>query len=226
VRGKWWIGLVAGCLELGLAACAGDDADDHVHSDAGSAATPDRPEAKEERSAISPSCVPPADCLAIRSSFVNVGVCCSETLRCGFDLSILDGIGGAEGFDFDPSKPCWPRSDVFVEFDGLAERRVAAASGPDILTTPDCKGRVVVNTQLAGCCLPSDACGYSTHLAASAFAVLAGNKNDPFTGPECVSASELNAQLAASELAAWAYVPAAQGSCDYAAIDARLPPLD
>lgn len=61
--------VIMSCLTF--AACGGD---------APAPATMERP------SAISVACVPPPDCLPI-VSLVNIDVCCSDTLRCGFDLS-------------------------------------------------------------------------------------------------------------------------------------------
>ena len=44
-----------------------------------------------------------------------------------------------------------------------------------------------------------------------------------FARAACWTASELNSELTANDLAAWAYVPEASGSCDYAALSAALP---
>jgi hypothetical protein len=203
--------LAAGCAVL--AACGGGDAR--------------ASETLEQPSAISAACVPPPDCLPI-VSLVNIDVCCSDTLRCGFDLSStaalepmypeLTGV-----LDVDPDKPCWPRSQIYLKLPSSRAARVAVDGGPDVLIAPSCQSRVFAATPLPGCCLPDDSCGYDTHFARNTFEELSGTGAHPaFAEPRCWSASELNAQLEANGLAAWAYVPDASGECDYAALSAAL----
>jgi len=205
-----------GFVVLVLAACGGDDND----------ADEREPEVLEQPSAISPTCEPPPDCLPI-VSLINIGVCCSDTLRCGFDLSPVAAVGPMypelKGvFEVDPEKPCVPRSQAFLELPRPEPTRIVVDAGPDVLITPSCTGRGFTTTPLAGCCLPNNACGYDTHLVRSTFVALSKASDVAFTQPECLTASELNAQLTANGLAAWAYLPAATGTCDYAALDAML----
>jgi hypothetical protein len=189
------------------------------------ASTPDA----EQRSAVDPSCVPPPDCLPI-VNLINVGVCCSDTLRCGWDVTDFAKAAAMEPqldtLGFDLATACWPRGDLYYEVPAPPEKRVAAASG-DILLAADCTSRSFAGSLLAGCCLPDDTCGFSTQGALSAFKALLmqGDEPEPFTSAECVTPKELNAQLADSKLVAWAHVPASKGKCDYAALDAKLPPL-
>jgi hypothetical protein len=208
-------------LALQAAACGEERAP------AGPEARPDSgTEQPEQPSAISSTCVLPADCLPIVSPFVNIGVCCGEELRCGFDFSIVEGNIEPEVaafLGFDEEKPCWPRSKVFFEQPGSPEERVPTPSGTDILVTPACTSRNAANTPLIGCCLPGNVCGVSTHDATSAFSALSEGADEPFTKAECVTPEELNAQLAASVLAAFAHIPPSSGTCDYQDLDARLP---
>jgi hypothetical protein len=125
-------------------------------------------------------------------------------------------------FDVESGKPCWPRSQVFLELPSPEPARIAVDGGQDVLITQSCTGRGFTTTPLAGCCLPNNTCGYDTHIARSTFVALSKASSIGFTQPECLTASELNAQLAANGLAAWAYLPAATGTCDYAALDAML----
>jgi hypothetical protein len=184
-------------------------------------------DAAEQPSAISASCELPADCLPI-TSLVEVGVCCSQTLRCGFDLSPLAAVASMYpelmgSFDVEPDKPCWPRAKFFVELPRSAATRIPVEGGADILVTPDCQGRAFTTTPLPGCCLPGGSCGYATHLARHTFNELSVNTaEEAFTHAQCLTASDLNAQLRANDLAAWAYLPPASGRCDFAALDAAL----
>lgn len=182
---------------------------------------------EEEPSAISTSCTPPPDCLPI-VALVNIDVCCSDTLRCGFDLTPVAAIAPmypeiAGVLDLDPAKPCWPRSKLYRELPSSAAERVRVEDGADVLIAPSCQGRLFTATPLPGCCMPDDTCGYDTHLARNTFHELARASEAAFEHPECLSASALNAELKANDLAAWAYVPAASGTCDYQALDALLP---
>jgi hypothetical protein len=187
-------------------------------------------EVLEHASVVDPSCVPPPDCLPIKN-FINIGVCCSETLRCGWDLTDFVQVAAMspDAFDLfglDAAAPCSPRGAIFFEAPPQPEKRVKGA-GDDILITPDCTARNFANSLLSGCCLPNDSCGLSTAGSMSVFVALLREdfEREPFTFAECVSPRALNAQLADSALAAWAYVPPSKGKCDYVALAARLPPV-
>lgn len=201
---------------LALAACGGDDE---------SVNEPDA-EAREQPSVISATCQPPPDCLPI-VSLINIGVCCSDTLRCGLDLSPIAAVAPmypelAGMFELDPTKPCTPRSRIFAEVSSAQPKRIAVDGGVDVLIAPTCQGRLFTATPMAGCCLSNNTCGYDTHLANATFRELAGAAPGTFGVAQCVTATELNAKLAANGLAAWSHVPKANGSCDYATLDAAL----
>lgn len=213
-------------------ACGDDTAEPAKSRDAGLEEAKDAAMPAEKASAIDPSCAPPPDCLPIQN-LINIDACCSETLRCGWDISDVvrnasmypDQAAALASFDIDADKPCVPRGVLFFEAPSQPAKRVPAPGG-DILLTPDCTSRTIANSLLAGCCLPDDTCGLSTQGALSAFkALLAhvqGDPTEPFTSPECVSPKALNAQLADSKLEAWAFIPASEGACSYAALDAML----
>jgi hypothetical protein len=187
-------------------------------------------EVTEHASVIDPSCVPSADCLPIRN-FINIDVCCSETLQCGWDLTDFAEIAAMypdayASFGLNAAAPCSPRGAIFFEAAPQPEKRVAGA-GDDILITPNCTARNFANSLLGGCCLPDGSCGLSTAGSMSVFVALLREdfEREPFTFAECVLPKVLNAQLADSVLAPWAFLPPSKGRCDYAALAARLPPL-
>jgi hypothetical protein len=72
--------------------------------------------------------------------------------------------------------------------------------------------------------MPNNQCGISTDEIAGTFEVLLEGESAPFSKPECLSAQDLNAQLASSKLSAFARIPATEGSaCDHAALAEALP---
>ena len=233
--------LVASFLLLGMPACNGDatkpthngpqqDADDGNPSDGGEMASDGGIE-KEQASAVSSTCTLPADCKPIALPLA-MNVCCSETLRCGFDFTPLifmyEAIklsGDADHVypaDFDPAKPCLPRSTIFLDYASTTEERVKNENGEDILITPACLGRQIATLYYPGCCMPSGACGLSTHMTADSLKIFVNQADEPFTHLECVSAFELNAQIRESLMSPTAYFPETTGSCDYAEIEGRL----
>ena len=197
---------------LTLAACGSDEPSTEI---------------EEQPSEISPTCKPPPDCLPI-TSLIDVGVCCSDTLRCGLDVSPIVASAPmypelAALFEIDPAKPCWPRAKLFIQWPTREPSRVDVEDGDDVLITPRCQGRLVTSTPMPGCCRPDDTCGYDTHLVRNTFNALTGGASVPgFSQPECLRANELNARLRDHELEAFAYVPEATGSCEYARLAAEL----
>jgi len=182
--------------------------------------------AVEQPSAIANACVPPADCLPI-VSLINIGVCCSESLRCGFDLSPLAAIAPmypelAQTLAIEPDKACWPRSKIFLEVPSSESQRIAVEGGTDVLVARTCTTRAFTSVSLHGCCLPDNHCGYDTHVARSTFKALQPAGAAGFQQAECLSAAALNARLEDNGLAAFAHLPAATGECDYAELDAAL----
>ena len=217
--------LLASCTkssgDTGLDGSSG--ASSSASADAGQ--PPNEPE--EQASAISPTCEPPPDCLPI-VSLINLGVCCSETLRCGIDVSPVAGVapmypGLANRFQLDPAMPCWPRAQLFFEVPTPEPRRIDVGDGEDVLIAPSCPGRLVTTTQMLGCCRPDNTCGYDTDLVRNTFDALSkGASAEALSKPECLNATELNTRLRDNELEAFAYIPESAGHCDYAALDAEL----
>lgn len=222
-----WVFALSACVHHSHDASAANEA-----ADAGvveDAAVVEQP--VEHASVVDPSCIPPDDCLP-PNNFAEFKSCCSDTLRCGWDVGQL-----AEVFAMDPEDygrfglrvetPCAPRSALFFELAPQAEQRVPGAGAGDILITPECTTRAFANALLPGCCLPDDTCGLSTTVGKDVFVTLLRNDfvRAPFTFNECVTWKQLNDQLAATALAPWAFVPPSKGKCNYAALDARLPPL-
>lgn len=201
--------------------CGGDD------PPAPTTSTQPHAKPEEQSSAISPTCEPPPDCLPI-VSLINLDVCCSETLRCGLDVSPLTLLAPmypdlASRFEIDPAKPCWPRDRLFFEVPTPEATRIEVDDGADVLLAPSCAGRLVTTTQMLGCCRPDNTCGYDTSLVVNTFNALSkGASADALSKPECLSASELNARLRDNQLEAFAYVPSSAGECDYATLDASL----
>lgn len=207
------------------AGAGGSPGDAQGSSGTSGARPPTEPE--EQPSEISPTCEPPPDCLPI-VSLLNLGVCCSETLRCGIDVSPVAAVAPmhpelAATFGVDPEKPCWPRARLFLEVPTPETLRIEVDDGEDVLIAPSCGGRLVTTTQMLGCCRRDNTCGYDTHLVRGTFhALSSGASAEAFSSAECLNATELNARLRDSELEAFAHVPPSTGDCDYAALDAAL----
>ena len=179
-------------------------------------------------------CVRPAGCNDIRTDFFMVNACCTKEVACGVDASfakvewnetpkeVRDMLYPA---DFDPFKePCIASGRLFRPFPSLLpEGRVKAERGKDILITSSCGSRALNGFLMPGCCLPNNECGLSNHWIISDLRIL----SDPgaeMRNTQCMSASEINRQLRDTRLALFADMPPLGGSCDYAALDARLPP--
>jgi hypothetical protein len=117
---------------------------------------------------------------------------------------------------------CAPESFFFGPQEGLNEERFESEGVPDILIASTCSSFHIVAFTLAGCCLPDNTCGLSTHSYGLMFARTVDDLDAPFSRPECVPAEVLNEQFRASKLSSVARLTGG-GTCNYAEIDARQP---
>lgn len=214
---------------LSCVGCGGTEND----APPGSGSEQVRGDAAAEESARKPAtrtCRPEKSCKSVLTSVFTLEACCTEEVECGFDLthpedlrsSVLAAFGVPE--DANAEERCVERSRYFLTFPSDAEERVATGRGEDLLVTRDCESSSMLSVSFAGCCLPNDRCGISTYLIHDTLAVLAEDPQAPFAQLECVSVAEMNRQLSESILAGFAHLPQTEGSCDYAALAARLPP--
>jgi len=179
-------------------------------------------------------CSLPTSCKSVSTLVFQLEACCLGTNECGYDLvyppelreaffgphNEVDATAGPDG------SFCSPAANIFKKVMPEPEQRVAATSGADILITPACESRALAAFILPGCCMPSGTCGVSTHLTAEILAGLViGLRPPPFTSIQCTSVAEINTQFRATNLAGFGQLPEESGSCDYADLSARLPPL-
>lgn len=175
------------------------------------------------------------DCKDLNTSYFQYPACCSPNVACGYQISYDDAFFEVYPqardvlFDLasdDPEGKCVPDRYVFPEKPGTYDHRVEV-EGPiedDVLVAKECESRGFWVFTMPGCCMPDNRCGISTDEVAPTFEVLLDGATAPFAKPECVTADELNAQLKASPLAAFARIPATSGApCDFAALSEALP---
>lgn len=178
------------------------------------------------------SCTVQSDCPDIDVNFFSAKACCTPLYACGYELPKADDITlqlfpqisefAAMHTQGDPSGRCANASLFFGARPGLYEHRVELEDGGEILITPDCMSYTLAAFILPGCCLPDNSCGLSTDESYPTLEVLNDGAPAPFTRPECVPAQTLNQQLRESaRLGAFARTTAS-GTCDYAALSARL----
>ena len=180
------------------------------------------------------TCTLPSDCVDFTLLDMTTKACCSSSVACGYELPELDDMAKmdfpgtedliAELTAGDPNGRCAPLSFFFGDAPTLPERRVAVEEGDDILLTPDCSSYHVLAWGLPGCCLPDDSCGLSTDESYTTFANAIQGDGMPFDRPACLSADTLNQQFRDSVVLEAFARTVASGSCDYAALDARLAP--
>jgi hypothetical protein len=181
------------------------------------------------------TCTIPADCHDLTTSFFQYPACCSPNEACGyavsFDEAFLDVYPQARELlanvaADDPEGKCVPERYVFPTRPGTYDHRVQV-DGPeeaDILVAAQCESRGLLAFTLPGCCMPDDRCGISTDEVALQLGLLLGGEEAPFSKPECVTADELNTQLAASSLHAFARIPATSSApCDHRALAEAFP---
>ena len=179
-------------------------------------------------------CVVASSCVDIDVPPLTAAACCTPVSSCGYLLPELDPttlMYFPEAKDFlasvakdDPNGRCAPESFFFGPQQGLNEERHEETGAPDILIASTCSSFHIVAFTLAGCCLPDNTCGLSTHAYGRMFAETVNDLDAPFATPECVPAEVLNQQFRASALSSLARLTGG-GSCNYAEIDARQPHL-
>ena len=208
---------------IALAACDDDSAEPD-----GSTASPAQDAALAD---AGNACTLPSDCQDFQILGMTTKACCSSSEPCGYELAELDDatVMDFEGIEdlyeeLTSDGRCAPLSFFFGPNPPLPEARVAVDDGEDILLTPDCSAYHVLAWGLPGCCLPDDSCGLSTNESWSTFANILQGDGVPFNRPQCLSAETLNQQFHDSvALEAFARVVAG-GTCNHAALDARLEP--
>jgi hypothetical protein len=212
----------ATALFLVLIACGAKDASPQTHVDAAADS--------------SEACRKTDDCKDLNTSFFQYPACCSPHVTCGYQITYDDAFfevyPQARDVLFnlasdDPEGKCVPESYVFPTRPGTYDHRVELEDGPeeeDVLVAAQCESRGFWVFTLPGCCMRDNRCGISTDEVAGTFEVLLDGAMAPFSKPECVTADELNMQLKASPLDAFARIPATSGdACDYAALAEAQP---
>lgn len=182
------------------------------------------------------ACMKDEGCKDLNTSYFQYPACCSPNVSCGYQITYDDAFfevyPQARDVLFtlasdDPEGKCVPESYVFPERPGTYDHRVEIEGTPesdDVLVAAQCESRGFWVFALPGCCMPDNRCGISTDEVAPTFEVLLDGASAPFSKPECVTADELNAQLKASSLDAFARIPATSGgACDFAALAEALP---
>jgi hypothetical protein len=177
--------------------------------------------------------VQPADCPDLITPFLNSKACCTPFHACGYLLPEGDEVTRSlfpqiEEFGRmwtmgDPSNRCANSKLFFDVRPGLDEERYLPDDGGQILITPSCMSYTLAAFILPGCCLPDNRCGLSTHMSYDTLSVLNELMPAPFTQPECVTAETLNQQFRATPKLGPFARTVASGTCDYAALDAKLP---
>lgn len=199
--------------------------------EAPSASTPDDGAVDGAALALQRRCVPPPSCKNFHTLLFRLDACCSEKVACGLDMSPFTLL--SEHWDRPEVRAVFPAEltltntclrpgSMFVPVDGPTEERVQLEDGADILLTPECKTYNVFNLPMPGCCLPSGACGMSSHYSVgNVTSVLAPTAG--INRPQCLTGAEFNRQVQGTVLQVIADAPEIAGRCDYAALDARLP---
>lgn len=176
------------------------------------------------------SCTIASTCLDIDIPPLTAKACCTPTRDCGYTIPELDAetlMYYPQAREFfamqvkdDPNGKCAPESFLLGSQPGFTEERYEDDTVPDILIAESCSAFHVGAFSLAGCCLPDNTCGLSTHNSAPTLGYLSGDATAPFARPECVHAEVLNEQFRNSKLRSLARTTST-GTCNYAEIDAR-----
>jgi hypothetical protein len=163
---------------------------------------------------------------------LTAAACCTPVSSCGYLIPELDAqtlMDFPQAKDFfaqvtkdDPNGRCAPESFYFGPQQGLNEERYEEPGVPDVLIASTCSSFHIAAFTLAGCCLPDNTCGLSTHTYGLMFAEIVGELDAPFARPACVPAEVLNQQFRESKLGSVARLTDG-GTCNYAEIDARQP---
>lgn len=198
-------------------------------SDAGKAQAGDaraRSDARERD-----ACVLPPDCKGVHApGAFDVEACCSAAVECGFRVPDTQAqLGEAVTNAIDPEREfkdgCIPRERYFLRFPGLMDERVPVEGAEDILIAEVCEQSAILSISFPGCCMPDGRCGLSNYQFHDTFAVVVGDQAE-LAQLQCVPSETMNAYIRETSMAGFAYLPASRGRCDYAALDARLPPAE
>jgi hypothetical protein len=174
-----------------------------------------------------PACVLPADCESVPLTFLTLDACCTATTACGLKVTgappeLRETIASA--LELGDGETCAPRDRFFIKHAGSEDLRIETDEGKEILLSTGCDTASILSISFIGCCMPNNHCGVSTYGIWDTLNVLA--PGEPFSKLQCVSSKELNAQLADSKLRGLRFLPDTDKSCDYAALDAQLPPVE
>lgn len=180
--------------------------------------------------AAAATCSLPPDCEGAKTAVFSLEPCCTERVACGFasidappeltelQETVATAVGLTDG------ETCAPRDRYFIRHPGSEDLRVKTESGDEILLTTGCDTASILSINFVGCCMPNNRCGVSTYGMWDTLAVLA--PGEPFGRLQCVSSKELNAQIGSSKLRGLRFLPDTDKACDYAALDAWLPPAE
>ena len=180
--------------------------------------------------ASSGSCTLPPDCERAESPIFSLEPCCTERIACGFSRTMVppelqdlqETIATAVGLH--DGDTCAPRDRFFIKHPGSEDLRIQTQSGDEILLSTGCETASILSISFIGCCMPNNRCGVSTYGIWDTLAVIA--PGEPFSRLQCVPSSELNAQIGRTKLRGLRFLPDTDAPCDYAALDASLPPAD
>lgn len=225
-----WVGLVVMMLQTLGCGGEGSSADERATSGQSSSAGA-APVAQGGADAPAP-CKIASSCMDIDVPPLTAAACCTPTRSCGYILPELDAATKMWFPDTqslidmltqdDPNHRCAPESFYFGVQEGLNEERREEPGEPDVLIASSCSSYHIAAFTLAGCCMPDNTCGLSTHSYGLMFAEIVHDLDAPFAHQECVPADVLNEQFRAHKLGSVARLEDG-GSCNYAEIDARQP---
>jgi hypothetical protein len=174
-----------------------------------------------------PACTLPEDCESVPLIFLTLDACCTATTACGLEVTgappeLRETLASA--LELEKGETCAPRDRFFIKHPGSEDLRIETDEGKEILLSTGCDNASILSISFIGCCMPNNRCGVSTYGVWDTLNVLA--PGEPFSRLQCVSSKELNAQLADSKFRGLRFLPDTDTSCDYAALDAQLPPLE
>jgi len=184
-------------------------------------------------------CTIPPDCKDVRTIGFNLNVCCTKQLACGVDLTpLVSGLLGPESGlpewitrpllkevlpkGTDLKRPCVPPPAMWMPTKSLPDQR--KPGNPEILLAARCPSLALVGFPLYGCCMPDDKCGLSTHYMLSDIKALS-NTPEKIPPAQCTTSATISKIVEDTTVKLFSPVPATMGSCNYASLKAKLPPL-
>jgi hypothetical protein len=177
------------------------------------------------------ACELPEDCKDVKTPQFEVEACCSREVKCGFrpPTGAVEELADTVTNVVDPEREfkdgCVPRERHFLTFPGLMDERIATEDGKEILIAEECEQSAFLSVAFAGCCMEDGRCGISTYQIYDTLAVVVGS-DAKLAQLQCVPSDTMNAHIAETSLAGFAFLPERTGRCDYAALDERLPPVE